>query len=45
MAMEQNSVYQQYRVSSVNTLTPEELLILLYEELSLNIQKAVFIYQ
>ena len=33
--------YQKYREQSINTLTPEELLILLYEELTICIHKSI----
>jgi len=39
--MESNSQYQKYRTLSVNTLTPGERIILLYEELFLQINRAV----
>ena len=35
------SPYQQYKNLAVNTLTPAELLVLLYEQLDLNLNRAV----
>lgn len=39
--MDLNNQYQKYRAASVATLTPEELLIFLYGELSLNINRGI----
>jgi flagellin-specific chaperone FliS len=39
--MGMSNQYQKYRTASVSTLTPDELLIFLYEELSLNINQAI----
>lgn len=39
--MNANNPYQKYRALSVGTMTPGELIILLYEELFLHIQRAV----
>ncbi len=39
--MEFNSQYQKYRMLSINTLTPGERIILLYDELFLQINRAI----
>lgn len=39
--MDLSNQYQKYRATSISTLTPEELLIFLYEELSLCINQAI----
>jgi len=40
--IETTTQYQNYRAQSINTMTREELLILLYDELILNINKAMY---
>jgi len=39
--IELNNPYQKYKELSINTLTPEELLIFTYEELALDINRAI----